>query len=132
MENEIFEASYLYLKFLKQATYIRCNSKATEISSNQYAGLLRFFFTEHYLKIKKGLELVSRSHKLAKFHYQTVYFPSYSIKCVSCFMLKHLMMPWHLNIWKFKIWLSQEWQELLKWNKIFFLVSKVLSFRHTK
>ena len=27
------------------------------------------------------------------------YFPCYSI-CVSCFMFRHLMMSWHLNIWK--------------------------------
>ena len=32
-------------------------------------------------------------------------------------MVRHLMMSWHLNIWKFKIWLSQEWKELSKWNK---------------
>ena len=32
-------------------------------------------------------------------------------------MLRHLMMSWHLNTWKVKIWLSQEWKELFKWNK---------------
>ena len=38
------------------------------------------------------------------------------------------MTSWHLNIWKFKIWLSQEWKELWKWNKkTFFPVSQVLS-----
>ena len=26
-----------------------------------------------------------------------VYFPSYSVKCISCFMLRHLMMSWCLN-----------------------------------
>ena len=26
------------------------------------------------------------------------FFPSYSVKCVSCFMFKHLMTSWHLNI----------------------------------
>ena len=42
------------------------------------------------------------------------------------------MTSWHLNIWKFKIWLSQERNELSKWNKkTFFLVSQVLSFRQT-
>ena len=41
------------------------------------------------------------------------------------------MTPWHLNIWKNKIWLSKEWKELSKWNKkTFFIVSQVLSFRH--
>ena len=42
------------------------------------------------------------------------------------------MTSWHLNIWKYKIWLSQKRKELSKWNKkIFFLVSQVLSFRDT-
>ena len=27
------------------------------------------------------------------------------------------MMSWHLNAWKAKIWLSQEWKALSKWNK---------------
>ena len=58
LENEIFEAIYLYLI---------CNSKAIEIIPNQHAGKsdqiqTRFLFTENSLKIKKGLELVSRPH----------------------------------------------------------------------
>ena len=65
---------------------------------------------------------------------ECVYFPSSSVKSVSCLiMFRHLITLWHLNTWKVKNWLSQEWKELLKWNKkIFFLVSQVLSFRHTK
>ena len=51
LENEIFEASYLY--------WI-CNSKALEICSNEHADLFRIIFTEDSLKIKKALELVSR------------------------------------------------------------------------
>ena len=31
------------------------------------------------------------------------YFPSYSVKCVSCFMLTHFMTRWHLNIRKVKV-----------------------------
>ena len=65
-----------------------CNSKAITICPNQHADLLRILFTEDSLKIKKGLELVSTPnfscdflirkyfailHKLAKFHYQTVF-----------------------------------------------------------
>ena len=46
-------------------------------------------------------------------------------------MLRHLMTSWHLNIRKVKIWLPQERKELSKWHK-YFLVYKVLSFRHTK
>ena len=56
-------------------------------------------------------------HKLAKCHYQTVYFPSYSVKCASCLTLRHLMTSWQLNIWKVKIWLSQERKELSQWHK---------------
>ena len=39
------------------------------------------------------------------------------------------MMSWHLNIWKFKIW---EQKKLSVEIKTFFLVSQVLSFKHTK
>ena len=63
---------------------------------------------------------------------KSFYFSSYSVKCVSCFMIRHLMTSWHLNTWKVKIWLSQEWKELSKWSFLFFQVSQVLSFRHTK
>ena len=37
-----------------------CNSKNIEICPNQHADLLGILFTEDSLKIKKGLELVSR------------------------------------------------------------------------
>ena len=54
-----------------------CNSKAIKICPNQHADLFGILFTKDSLKIKKGLELVSRPHfiilhKLAIFHYQTV------------------------------------------------------------
>ena len=60
-------------------------------------------FYRGFFKYKKDLELVSRSlfvvvffvvlQNLTKFHYhyQTVYFPSHSRKCVPCFMLRHLV-----------------------------------------
>ena len=32
-------------------------------------------------------------------------------------MFGHLLTSWHLNIWKDKIWLSQELKELSKWSK---------------
>ena len=77
------------MKFLKQATYIRYIlaklSKPVQITKRTSSD----FFTEDYLKIKKGLELVSKSHflqnlkkfffffeilrKPAKFHYETVF-----------------------------------------------------------
>ena len=49
--------------------------------------------------------------------YLMLYFPSYSRKCGSCFMLPHLMTSWHLNMWKVKICLSQKLKELLNWNE---------------
>ena len=38
------------------------------------------------------------------------------------------MTSWHLDIWKVKIWLSQDRKDLLKWNKAHFY----LVFRHKK
>ena len=79
MENEIFEASYLYQI---------CNSKAIEIYRNQHADLLRYLFAEDSLKIKEhGISFQATFfteffdkkiyflvlHKLATFNYQTVF-----------------------------------------------------------
>ena len=65
-----------------------CISKTVKICPNQHTDLLRFLSTDDSLKMKKGLELVSRPrfmeffhkkfslvilHKLAKFHYWTVF-----------------------------------------------------------
>ena len=103
-----------------------------KLSKLVHAGLHRFLFTEYFLKIKKGLKLRSRTHfsyffyenfcfvmlhKLAKFHYQTVFTSQVLNKMRFMFMFRHLMTSWHLNIWKLKIWLSQERKELSKWNK---------------
>ena len=49
LENETFEASYLYLI---------CFRKTINIYPNQNTNLLRFLFTEDSLEIKKGLKLV--------------------------------------------------------------------------
>ena len=103
-----------------------CNSKTIQICSNQYADILRFLFIDDIWKIEKGLELVSRQHFSNNFLIKAIItltiqiftsVKSYLVKCVSCFMLRHLMTSWHLNIWKLKIWLSQELKELSKWNK---------------
>ena len=66
MENEIFEATYIY--------YI-CNSKAIKISPNQHAELLGFLYTEDYLEIKKAHKHSVKLHKLVKFHYQAAFAP---------------------------------------------------------
>ena len=73
MENQIFEAIYLYYIF---------NSKATKISPNQHAGLQIPFdraFFENF-KATFFIEFFDKSfyfvmlHELAKFHHQTVFF----------------------------------------------------------
>ena len=110
------------IKFL-QPVYFRYViarlSKFVKVSKHSSSGS---FFTEDFLKIKKALELVSRPHCYSVY---CIYFPSYSVRCVSCFILRHLMTSWHLTIWKVKIWLSQEGNELSKWDKkLFFLFHK--------
>ena len=126
---------YWKMKYLKQATYIRSAvAKLSEFiqismqssSDSFYRGFLEnwkgpgtsfqaIFFTEDFNKKFSSVII----HKLARFHYQTVYSPSYSVKCVFYPMLRHLMMSWNLNIWKVKIWLPQEQKELSKWNNFF-------------
>ena len=108
-------------------------SKTIKICPNHHRLPKGFFFTWNYLKIKKGLDqfpghifyiifLIKKVffwilHKTSQISLRDcVYFPSYSVKCVSYFMLTHLMWSWHLNI-KIEIWLSQEGGELFKWNK---------------
>ena len=131
MTNKFFKANYLFEI---------CSNKTIKICTNQYTNFLTFLFTEDSLKIKKCLELLSRPSFSHNFLIKTffcnvtwtgqiwspdyVYFPSYSVKCVLCFMLRHLMTSWHFNIWKVKIWLSQERKELLKWNKKHFFLFK--------
>ena len=62
-----------------------------------------------------------------------VYFPSYVVKCIFCFMLRHLMTSWNLKIQNSKIWFSRARKEFLKLNKkTFFLVCQVLPFRLKK
>ena len=57
---------------------------------------------------------------------------SYSIKCFSCFMLRHLMTSWHLHISNVKFDYLKNEKSFRNQIKTFFLVSQVLSFRHTK
>ena len=136
---------YWRIKFFEvSCLYYICMNKGIKRCPNQHAELLKFLFREYSLIIKKGLELVSRSHfsynfliKIFLLYYHInwsnslpdcVYFPRCSVKCVLCFMLGHFMTSC-LNIWKVKVWLSQEQKELL--NETFFLISQVLSFTKT-
>ena len=89
--------------FLKQATYISyVTAKLSKFIQNQHVDLLRIIFTKDFLKIKKGVELVSRPHfsqnfdkkfnfvilhKLVKFLQQIVFtyqVIQYYVFCVSC------------------------------------------------
>ena len=77
---------------------------------------LELFFRLQFLYIIFwGIFSIVIWHKLAKF-------PSYSVKCISCFMLRNLVISWNLKTYNSKIWFSWERKELLTWNKIFFLV----------
>ena len=124
------------MKFFKQSTYSRYvlpkPSKFVQTStltfSNSFLGSIP-------QKIKKAWN-ISRQHfsynfLIKKFLLQycrnwpsllpdCVYFPSYSVKCVTCFMFGHLMTSWHLNIWKVKIRLSQERKEPSNLDKKYF------------
>ena len=51
------------MKFLKRSTYIRyVIAKLSKLVQIGMLALRRFFFTEDYLEIEKGLELVSGPH----------------------------------------------------------------------
>ena len=121
---------YWKMKLLKQSTYIRYVgaklSKLVQISMlasldsflwrilwnlNRAWNFSRPHFSYNFL-IKKLFCNVTYTGQISL--PDCVYFPSYSIKCVSCFMFRHLMTSWHLNIWKIKIWSSQERKELWK------------------
>ena len=62
--KEIKHNYYYKMRFLKQTAYngYVIAKLSIEICSNQHADLLRTVFTEDSLKIKKGLELVSRPY----------------------------------------------------------------------
>ena len=49
------------------------------------------------------------------------YFPSYSLKCVLCFIVRHLITLWHLNIWKlnFSQMLFLDFEENKLWRNCF-------------
>ena len=120
---------YWKMKFLKESIYIRyVIAKLWFFFQISLLTSADSFLQRIHWKSKKDLELVSKPHfphnflmKILFCNYtktghislpDCVYFPSYSIKCVLCFMLGHLKTSWDLIIWKFKIWLFQEWKEL--------------------
>ena len=77
-------------------------------SSFQATFFIEFFDKKFFCNITKTGKISSPD---------CLYFSIYSVKFVLCFILRRFMTTWHLNIWKVKIWLSQEWKELSKWNK---------------
>ena len=63
------------MKFLKQATYIRYISKTIKTCPNHDTDFLSFFLRD--LKIKKGLELVSRAQFLQNFFMKSFFLKYY-------------------------------------------------------
>ena len=51
-----------------------------------------YFISKAFFVLIKKFSFVI-IHKLAKCHHQTVYFPSFYVKYISCLMLWHLMTP---------------------------------------
>ena len=64
LENKIYEASYYQ-------NYQNLKGKTIKIYPTQHAGLLKFFFTEDSLKIKKDLGLVPRPNYFYQFLVKT-------------------------------------------------------------
>ena len=111
---KFFFKVYWEMKFLKQSSYIQYViaklSKLGQIS--------RLTFSDSFiLRIIWKLPRPGSSFQATIFiwfFYKTFFFnvtstgqislpdcvcfPSYSIKCVSCFMHRHLMISWHLNM----------------------------------
>ena len=87
------------------------------------------------LQTQKGLELVFRQQFLQNFlmkffslviwHKLAVF--DYSVKCISCFMLRHLMTSWNLKMQNSEVWFSWEWKELfLVWQMLLFTLKNKL------
>ena len=117
---------YWKIKFAKQATHVRYVKQNHPNLSKSVCGPPQIPFYRGFFENWKGpgTSLQVKFFDKNFFYYITetgqisltdyVNFPSHSVKCVFCFMLRHLMASWHLNIWKVKIWLSQERKELSK------------------
>ena len=115
------------MKLLKQAIYIRYViaelSKFIQISLQ----------TSSIFEYQKVLELVSRPHFSQNFLikifllYYYINWPNLIFRlCLLSKLFCKMCLVFHawefdgvitFDIWKVKIWLSQEWKELLKWNK---------------
>ena len=136
LENDIFEAIYLYET---------CSSKAIEIRPNQHARLLSFFLQRFFssrtwyqfpgpifqMFFDKNIYFAMLLHKLAKFHYHAVYFPSFSIKFVfRAQAFDDVMTFEYLKVQNLMISTTKRACEVKY--KTFFLVLLALSFRHTK
>ena len=95
------------------------------------------------LQKQKGLELLFRPQILQNFlinffllqydlnwpiFINSVYFPSYSVKCISYFILRHLMMSRNLKFWNLIFWRTKFHKMIALQNlwKILFISSKKL------
>ena len=73
-----------------------------------------------------------RHNLLKKFYEKCCLKASFRPFCVCKKLSTTSIGKWLLNIWKLKIWLSQEWKELSKWNKKYLSLFHECSFGHTK
>ena len=121
--KELNKTSIGKSNILKQATNIRyVIAKLSKSIQIRMQTSLNSFLQKILWKLKRAkTEKFSLAvlHKQAKFHYQTAFTSQVIQLNVSCFMLRHLMTSGRLNTRKVQIWLSGEWKELSKWNKIF-------------
>ena len=100
------------MKLLKQPAYIRyVTAKLSKFVEIVMHTSLDSFLHGILRKRKRGWNwfpdnIFSRDFLIKKFLLgiyisslrDSFFFPSYSVKCVSCFIFKHLMTSWHLNI----------------------------------
>ena len=126
---------------MKQATYERyVLAKLSKFVQINTQALLDSILQRSLWKSKRAQNLSSghifyrflKKKNLLQYYPNWPNFPRYLVKCVSCFMLRHFMMSWHLNTWKVKIWLSQEWKELSKGSKKHFSLFHKLSLFDTQ
>ena len=105
-EIETFEASSLYKIY---------NSETIKIYPIHHKNLLRFVFTEDFLKINKGLKLVCRSH--FSYNILIIFVLKYYINCFVarlCLVLQLLSkMHFVFPAWEFDDFMALEYLNIL-------------------
>ena len=99
------------------------------MSENFQKHLLKWWYFKCFYEQNLTVTNSPKLRGLPIFITRRAYFSSYPTKCISCFMLRHLMTPRNLRskILKFNYLKKKKAFEVKQ--KALFLVSKVLSFR---